>query len=124
MDGEIVVRVVLFVVMVGSGILMLWLARAAASGRLQRNPYAGIRIQVTMASDRAWLAAHQAAERPTQIGGWCAITSGIPSILPVSMSVAMVAVFIGSLALLGFVLYGAKLGSRAARDLPPEFTNG
>ncbi|NOJ58884.1 SdpI family protein [Arthrobacter sp. 260] len=124
MDGEIVVRGLLFVVMVGSGILMLWLAGAAASGRLKRNPYAGIRVPVTMASDQAWLAAHQAAKRPTHIAGWCAVASGIPSILPVSMSVAMVAVFIGSMALLGFVLYGAKQGSRAARNLPPESAPG
>ena len=31
-------RLVMFVVMVGAGVLLLWMAQAAASGRLGRNP--------------------------------------------------------------------------------------
>lgn len=124
MDGEILARIVLFLLMVGSGILMLWLARAAASGRLKRNQAAGIRLPSTLASDEAWLVAHRAAERPTQIAGWCAIVGAVPALLPVPLPAVVVAVLIGTLALLGFVLYGATLGSRAARDLPPESATG
>jgi hypothetical protein len=36
---------------------------AAASGRLARNPWVGIRIPSTMRSDRAWVAGHRAALR-------------------------------------------------------------
>jgi p-aminobenzoyl-glutamate transporter AbgT len=36
---------------------------AAASGRLRRNQWVGIRIPSTMRSDRAWVAGHQAALR-------------------------------------------------------------
>ena len=36
---------------------------AAASGRLRRNQWAGIRTRQTMPSDRAWVAGHRAALR-------------------------------------------------------------
>jgi hypothetical protein len=35
----------------------------AASGRLQRNQWVGIRIPSTMRSDQAWVAGHRAALR-------------------------------------------------------------
>lgn len=71
-------RLVMFVVMVGAGVLLLWMAQAAASGRLGRNPVAGIRLPVTM---------------------------------------AVASILIGAAALPAFVLYGAAVGSRAARAL-------
>ena len=44
---------------------------AAASGRLARNQWVGIRIPSTMRSDRAWVAGHRAALRlmPLQAAG-------------------------------------------------------
>ena len=115
MGEEAMARLVMFVVMVGAGVLMLWLAQAAARGRLGRNPIAGIRLPVTIASDSAWLAAHQAAKRPTQWAGWCAITFALPSVLPIPLPIAVTSIFIGAVGLLAFVLYGASVGSRAAR---------
>ena len=43
MTEELLARVVLSAVMLGTGSLLWWMARAAASGRLKRNAYAGIR---------------------------------------------------------------------------------
>lgn len=106
--------------MVGAGALVLWMAGAAASGRLRRNSFAGIRLPLTMASDDAWLVAHRAAKRPTVVAGWCAIVSAIPAVLPVPLAVVTTSVLAGAAALLGFVLYGAKVGSRAAKDVQPE----
>lgn len=117
MGEEAIVRVVLFATMVGSGILMLWMAQAAASGRLGRNQLAGIRLPVTMASDNAWLAVHVAAKRPTQWAGWCSIASAVPSVLPVPMAIVLASILIGATGMLTFALYGASVGSRAARDL-------
>lgn len=116
-DQELTARVVIVVAMGGAGLLMLWMAGAAASGRLKRNQFAGIRLAVTMSSDEAWLAAHRAAKRPTRIGGWCAIVSVVPAFLPVPLPAVVVAVLAGAIAMLGFALWGASVGSRAARDL-------
>jgi hypothetical protein len=117
MGEETIARLVLFVVMAGSGVLVLWMAQAAASGRLGRNPVAGIRLPVTMTSDSAWITAHQAAKRPTQWAGWCAIAFASPCVLPVSLPFALTSIFIGAVGLLVFVLYGAAVGGRAARAL-------
>ncbi|WP_159078213.1 SdpI family protein [Homoserinimonas hongtaonis] len=114
MEDDLGVRVVLFVVMVGSGILLLWMARAAASGRLKRNSVAGIRVASTMASDEAWLAAHIRAKRSTMLAGYASIASGVVALLPVSAPVLATAVLVGCVAILGLVFYGASVGSRAA----------
>jgi hypothetical protein len=114
MDYEWAPRVVLFVVMVGSGILVIWMARATASGRLKRNDIAGIRIPSTMASDEAWLAAHIRARRPMIYGGIASAASGVLALLPVPMPVVVGGIFVACAAILAFVVYGARVGSKAA----------
>jgi ABC-type transport system involved in cytochrome c biogenesis permease subunit len=44
-------------------VLFITFASRAASGRLQRNQWIGIRTPSTMRSDRGWVAGHQAALR-------------------------------------------------------------
>lgn len=114
MDNDLGVRIVLLVVMVGSGVLLIWMARAAASGRLKRNPVAGIRIPSTMVNDEAWLAAHVRAKRATTLAGISSMASGLVALLPVSAPILAAAVLAGCGAMLGFLLYGARVGSRAA----------
>ena len=114
---DVAMGVFLFVVMVGSGVLIMWMARATASGRLKRNALAGIRIPSTMASDEAWQAAHIRAKRPTMLGGWASIASGFVALLPVSAPVRATAVIAGCVLMLGFLLYGSKVGSRAALEI-------
>jgi uncharacterized membrane protein len=108
-------RIVLGAVMAGSGVLVVWMARATASGRLGRNQIAGIRLPSTLASDAAWLAAHRRAERPTVWAGLIAIASAVPAVLPVPLEVLLVSVLVGCVAMLAFVLYGAAAGGRAAQ---------
>lgn len=115
MDDEWVARAVLCVTMLGAGALMIWMAHAAAAGRLRRNPWAGIRIASTMTSDAAWLAAHARAKRPTVLGGVVAAASGVLALLPVPMPVVVVGVLVGAVLMLALAGYGAAAGSRAAR---------
>ena len=85
------------------------LCRAAGSGRLKRNGFAGIRLSSTMANEDAWRRGHRAAERPAWLGfivalvaaavGWLARSS--PTAVDVSVAVvcvAFVAAFIWSVA--------------------------
>lgn len=114
MDNFLAVRIVMFVVMVGSGVLLVWMAHAAASGRLKRNSIAGIRTPSTMVSDEAWLTAHVRAKRPTIHAGFASVATGLIALIPISEVVLATTVLTGCIAMLGFVLYGARVGSRAA----------
>lgn len=111
-----VVRIVLLVVLVGAGVLIVWMARATASGRLKRNQFAGIRLPSTMASDSAWLAAHVRAKGPTEIAGFTAIAMGVFALLPFPLPVLTTGLMAGCVVMLGLVLYGAGVGARAAAD--------
>lgn len=117
MDDGVGMRIILLVVMVGSGILLIWMARAAASGRLKRNPIAGIRMPDTMVSDETWLAAHIRARRPTTFAGASSVASGLVALLPVPAPLLAAAVLAGCGAILGFVFYGASVGSQAALEV-------
>jgi len=52
-----------------SGLVVVVLGLMAATGRLPRNLFAGIRIPSTMRSDEAWRAGHQAAVSALTVGG-------------------------------------------------------
>lgn len=114
MDSDLGVRIVLLVVMTGSGILLIWMARATASGRLKRNAIAGIRTPRTMVSDEAWLAAHVRAKRATTLAGIASVATGLASLLPVPAPALSAVVLAGCGVMVGFVLYGARVGGRAA----------
>lgn len=128
--GGAVLVGILAVVMIGSGLLVIGIARRAADGRTGRNPVAGIRTKATMSSDEAWDAAHAAGLQLTVIGGWAAVLSGLASI-PVALlfwqqgvsaeagsgMAIMVSAGLGSAGLVGFVIAGAVKGHRAAVEV-------
>ncbi len=116
MDGVFIGRIIVLVTMAGSGILLLWVARAAGSGRLGRNQFAGIRTADTLASDEAWLAAHARAEKPTLLAGVFSIATGVAGLLPVSAAVFGAVVLTGAMLMLVPLLYGTVVGARAARE--------
>ncbi|WP_317229315.1 SdpI family protein [Clavibacter sp. MX14-G9D] len=116
MDEDVIGRIVLGLVMVASGVLVIRVAHSTASGRLGRNQVAGIRTASTLASDAAWLAAHQRAKRSTLAAGACAIASAVPTVLPVPIGAVLATVLAGCLAMLGFAIHGTVVGGRAARE--------
>ncbi|MGO3885293.1 MAG: SdpI family protein [Mycetocola sp.] len=123
MSNDYVARLVICVVMILSGVLIIWMARATASGRLKRNPVAGIRIPSTMVSEDAWLAAHVRAQRATTYAGIIAVGSGASALLPIPALVLAVVVLVGTGAMLGFVLYGARVGRLAALAITEKDTH-
>jgi len=116
MSEEWIARVVLFVAMGAAGGVLVWMARAAASGRLTRNALAGIRTPSTMASDAAWLAAHRRAERPTQLAGAVSILAALIALVPMPEVALIAVVLTGAAAMVALVAYGAVVGGRAARE--------
>ncbi|MGN7778947.1 SdpI family protein [Mycolicibacterium sp. 22603] len=57
--------IIFAVTYVGLTALMVGVTTRAASGRLARNQWVGIRTPSTMGSDQAWVAGHRAATRST-----------------------------------------------------------
>jgi hypothetical protein len=63
MDSQRLVASFFAISFVFLSILLVVVDWAAASGRLRRNQWAGIRLSSTMRSDQAWVAGHSAALR-------------------------------------------------------------
>lgn len=78
MVGPLVLSCFVSALLVVAGIGNIEVARRTADGRIGPNRSAGIRTRTTRASEQAWTAAHQAAQRPLVIGGWLlAVTGGV-----------------------------------------------
>ncbi|WP_221583516.1 SdpI family protein [Microbacterium sp. G2-8] len=108
-------RASIFLCMTGSGLLILWMASATASGRLKRNPFAGIRTPVVMDSEETWRIAHVRAKRDNQRAGIAALAAGLFALVPVPIAVIAVGALVGAVIMLAFVLHGARVGGNAAR---------
>lgn len=124
--GAIAVMVLIGLMMISSGWLVIWVARKTASGELGRNSWAGVRTRTTRGSDEAWLAAHQAAESSTVLGGKFSILTGVlPMVAGLVISSdpdnAMViwstGFGLGTVLLLVFVVRGAWHGQTAAKEV-------
>ena len=64
-------------------LLVVLVKQLAASGKIGRNGFVGIRIPPTMASDAAWTAGHKAALMPSWIGfALVAVTAGVAQFIP------------------------------------------
>ncbi|WP_091503249.1 SdpI family protein [Microbacterium sp. cf332] len=114
METDLIARIVLFITMGGSGAAIIWMARAAASGKLKRNSLAGIRTPTTMASDEAWLAAHVRAKRPTLVAGYVACVIAACTLLPISTTALTIGVLIGAVLMLLVMLWATRVGTKVA----------
>ncbi len=97
------------------GSLVVALGRAASTGLLSPNAWAGIRTPATVASSEAWYAAHEAGGKWISIGGWIITIGGIILLLvrpegDTAGRIALVTAALGA----GAVLCAAFLGNRAA----------
>lgn len=91
----------------------------AATGRLKRNQWTGIRTPSTMRSDQAWVAGHRAALRLTPL---CVFTTAISLLallvaaLWASFGVTMIVGAVGLFAFLPLALYSALVAGKAAKQ--------
>ncbi|KKO76997.1 hypothetical protein WU86_12060 [Corynebacterium xerosis] len=109
----------MFAVMAGAGLMLIWMARAAASGKLKRNSIAGIRTSKTMASEEAWRAAHVRTKTLTMIAGAVSLIGGVIALLPIGIGPMMFAVMVATGITFGLVTYTAIIGGRAADEVTP-----
>lgn len=114
MTEDLVVGLILFIAMAGAGIALIWMARAAAKGKLKRNRYAGIRTRKTMASEEAWRAAHVRAEKPTLLAGVVSLVGGLVALLLAGTTAIAITVAVVTGLTLILVVYGAYVGGEAA----------
>ena len=114
-----ILGLVMFAVMAGAGLMLIWMARAAASGTLKRNSIAGLRTSKTMASEEAWRAAHVRTKTLTMIAGAVSLIGGVVALLPIGLGPMMFAVMVAPGITFGLVTYTAIIGGRAADEVTP-----
>ena len=107
--------VVLGVLMIVSGGLLVGVGWAAATGRLRRNWFAGIRTTASMSSDEAWDACHRAGGRLMAAGGVASVVCGLPLLLRPSNGVGLAFVIVGLVAVLVMTIWSGLVGNRAAK---------
>jgi len=91
-------------------LVVVVVTQLAASGRIRRNGFIGLRIPPTMASDAAWVAGHRAALVPSWIGFVVvAIAAGAAQFTPGAMTACIVLLFL----FLGWSVAAAWRGARA-----------
>ncbi|MCB0998761.1 MAG: SdpI family protein [Acidimicrobiales bacterium] len=101
--------------MIVSGGLLVGVGWAAATGRLRRNWFAGIRTTASMSSDEAWDACHRAGGRLMAAGGVASVVCGLPLLLRPSNGVGLTFVVVGLVAVLVMTIWSGLVGNRAAK---------
>nr|WP_167405809.1 SdpI family protein [Sphaerisporangium cinnabarinum] len=114
MQPDTVADLVLLLVLAGAGLLLVWCARATASGRIGRNQVAGIRTATTLASDDAWRTAHRAARPLSEAAGWVLVVAA-PVLLLVDDAAGLVVVLVATGLTLALTVGGLVVGTRAVR---------
>jgi len=108
---------ILSVIIVGlTGLLFIILGRMAATGRLPRNGFVGIRLPSTMRSDDAWMAGHRAASTSLTISGVGPVALGVIAVATNrGRSGDTVLLVIGLVWILGWIALGTVQANRAAK---------
>lgn len=105
--------------MLGVDVALVIVMRMAASGRLKRNSWAGIRMPATVTTDAAWVVAHKTA-LPYM---W--VAASVNAVLSVTVLLlgapanllTLVLSTVALIVLVAGLLFGSAQGIRAARGL-------
>ena len=92
-------------------LLVVLVTQLAASGKIRRNGFVGLRIPPTMASDAAWVAGRRAARVPSWIGfALAAIAAGVAQFTAGATTACIVLLFL----FLGWSVVAAWRGAGAS----------
>lgn len=105
--------------MLAVDIVLVVVMRMAASGRLKRNSWAGIRLPATITSDQAWVVAHATALPYIWV---TAIINAVLSVFVLILGApenvtTLILMTLGLVVLVGGLILGSSRGVRAARAL-------
>ena len=111
--------------MIAVDIALVVVMRMAASGRLKRNSWAGIRLPATITSEAAWVVAHKTALP------FIWVTAVVNAVLSVTVLLlgaqpnlsTLVLTSLGLVVLIVGLIYASARGIRAARVLGPSSTS-
>jgi hypothetical protein len=101
-----------------AAVLMAVLGRQAATGKLARNSFVGIRTPSTTKSDQAWIAGHRAALRtvPLFVLAAVALTAALfAAALCASIRVVILLGFVSFGVVLALLIWAAIVASKAAK---------
>jgi hypothetical protein len=115
------VRLVLGCALLLAAVALLAVAALGGRGRLSRNPWAGVRTRVTLASDEAFVLANRVAAAPLAAAGAVALVGGATLLVGGPPAVTWTVLVIATAGTLGLTGLGGALGDRAAARMPaPE----
>jgi uncharacterized membrane protein len=106
----------LALLLLATGALLGWVGVRAATGRLARNGLLGVRTPQTLASDRAWDAAHRVAGPWLVAGGAAVAAPGLVLLARPTNALGSLVVLVGCGLLVSLVAVGTILGHRAIED--------
>ncbi len=99
-----------------AGIALWVVAQRTATGVLGRSQFVGIRTRSTMASDQAWLAAHQAAQRALQVAAVeLGLTGAMAAVAGGNNDLLILILVVGTALMSGALAKAVIFATRAAR---------
>ena len=112
------VRLVLGCALLLAAAGLITVAVLGGSGRLRRNPWAGVRTGRTLASDEAFALANRVAAAPLGAAGAVALVGGAVLLAGGPDAVAWTVLVVATAGMLGLTGLGGALGDRAALRAP------
>ena len=100
--------------LIATGILLIYVGRRAAAGRLRKNPFVGIRTTLTLNSEVAWDAAHRAGGARLSMSGYGPVAAGLLLFSQPSNGLGSATALIGLAWMVGWILAAGSIGQRAA----------
>ncbi|MEV5572750.1 SdpI family protein [Spirillospora sp. NPDC052269] len=104
------------IVLAVAGLAVLVSGLAAASGRLRRNAFVGIRTRTSMSSDEAWAIVHDAGGPWITAAGLALLIGGVVTATAGSNTVRMTATLVSVALCVLLTLVAVYIGHTAYRD--------
>ncbi|MEV5826298.1 SdpI family protein [Spirillospora sp. NPDC052242] len=103
-------------VIVAAGVLVIVIGRLTATGRIGRNPFAGIRTKRTMADAESWRIVHRGAQPWTIAAGAVLALVGLIALVVPDEAASAIVIGVGTGLAIVLTLLGTFTGLRALNE--------